>query len=291
MLTPNAERWRDAGAFEKVAGRRLYVQRREGTKDGPLLLLLHGFPSSSYDWRELLALRPHHPALAFDFLGFGLSDKPAGHEYTLAWQADAAEELVMRAGNPPVFVVAHDMGTSVATELFARELQGRQRIDIAGALLFNGSILLDRASPTTGQKLLRSRLGSLFARLTSERSFRLQFARIFSDQHPLTPEEAADQWALLAHRHGHRIGHLLVNYMAERERFVERWHGAFRDWPGALSLTWGLEDPVATTAVLDGLRELRPGVPVKELPGIGHYPQLERPDLIAAALDAALDRV
>jgi pimeloyl-ACP methyl ester carboxylesterase len=77
--------------------------------------------------------------------------------------------------------------------------------------------------------------------------------------------------------------------MAEREqRYVERWHGAFRDWPGRLSLTWGLEDPVATTAVLDGLRELRPGVSVAELPGIGHYPQLERPDLVAAALDAGL---
>ncbi len=286
MLTANVERWRDAGGFEQVAGHRLYVQRREG--DGPLLLFLHGFPSSSYDWRELLALRPDRAALLFDFLGFGLSDKPADHEYTLAWQADAAEELVRRAGSPPVYVVAHDMGTSVATELFARELRGNGALDIRGALLFNGSILLDRASPTTGQKLLRSRLGALFARLTTQRSFCLQFGRIFSDTHPLTRAEAEDQWALLAHHQGHRIGHLLVNYMAERERYVERWHGAFRDWPGRLSLTWGLEDPVATTAVLDGLRELRPGVPVTELPGIGHYPQLERPDLVAAALDAGL---
>jgi pimeloyl-ACP methyl ester carboxylesterase len=289
MLTANVERWRDAGGFEEVAGRRLYVQRREG--EGPLLLFLHGFPSSSYDWRELLALRPDRAALAFDFLGFGLSDKPADHEYTLAWQADAAEELVRRAGSPPVYVVAHDMGTSVATELFARELRGNGALDIRGALLFNGSILLDRASPTTGQKLLRSPLGPLFARLTTERSFRLQFGRIFSDAHPLTRAEADDQWALLAHGGGHRIGHLLVNYMAERERYVERWHGAFRDWSGRLSLTWGLEDPVTTIAVLDGLRELRPGVPVAELPGIGHYPQLERPDLIAAALDAALAEV
>ncbi len=289
MLTPNVERWRAAGSFEEVAGRRLYVQRREG--DGPLLLFLHGFPSSSYDWRELLALRPHRAALAFDFLGFGLSDKPADHVYTLAWQADAAEELVQRAGSPPVYVVAHDMGTSVATELFARELRGNGALDIRGALLFNGSILLDRASPTVGQKLLRSRLGPLFARLTNERSFRLQFGQIFSDAHPLTRAEADDQWSLLAHGGGHRIGHLLVNYMAERERFVERWHGAFRDWPGRLSLTWGLEDPVATTAVLDGLRELRPGVPVRELAGIGHYPQLERPDLIAAVLDDALAEV
>src|SRR6478672_13114380 len=138
MLTPNVERWRDAGAFEEVAGRRLYVQRREGDGEQPLLLFLHGFPSSSYDWRELLALRPDRPALVFDFLGFGLSDKPTDVEYTLAWQADAAEELVRRVGNPPVHLVAHDMGTSVATELFARELRGNGALEIAGALLFNG---------------------------------------------------------------------------------------------------------------------------------------------------------
>ncbi len=289
MLTPNAQRWRDAGSFEEIAGRRLYVQHRDG--DGPLLLFLHGFPSSSYDFRELLALRPDRRALLFDMLGYGLSDKPADHVYRLGWHADAAEELVRRAGDPPVYLVAHDMGTSVATELFARELRGEAKLDVAGALLFNGSILLDRASPTLGQKLLRSRLGPLFARLTSERSFRLQFGQIFSEAHPLTAPEAADQWALLSHHGGQRIGHLLVEYMAERERHVERWHGAFRDWAGGLSLAWGLEDPVATTAVLDGLRELRPGVPVKELPGIGHYPQLERPDLIAAALDAGLAEV
>jgi pimeloyl-ACP methyl ester carboxylesterase len=295
VLTANVERWRDAGTFEQVAGRRLYVQRRAGTAPDagarPLLLFLHGFPSSSYDWRQLLALPggpARHDALLFDCLGFGLSDKPADHAYTLRWQADAAEELTLRGGERPVFLVAHDMGTSVATELFARELEGRGRLEIVGALLFNGSILLDRASPTIGQKLLRSRLGALFARLSSERSFRLQLGRIFSDAHPLTRAEAADQWALLAHRGGRRIGHLLVGYMAERERYAERWHGAFRDWPGRLSLAWGLEDPVATIAVLDGLRELRPGVPVRELPGIGHYPQLERPELIADAIASAL---
>ncbi len=76
--------------------------------------------------------------------------------------------------------------------------------------------------------------------------------------------------------------------MAERERFTERWHGAIRDWPGPLTLTWGLKDPVARVAVLDGLRELRPGVPVLELPELAHYPQIEAPERIAASLDAAL---
>ncbi len=289
MLTERVQRWRDAGAIEEVLGRRLFVRRRGGG-EGTLLLFLHGFPSSSYDWRPLLELRPVGEAtLCFDFLGFGLSEKPREHEYTLAWQAAAAEELVRRSGAARVFVVGHDMGTSVATELMARDLRGELTIDLAGAMLFNGSMLLHLAKPTLGQNLLRSRLGPLFARLTSERSFRTQFSRVFSPQHPLSDEEAADQWSLIAHNGGNRIGHLLVNYMAERERFTDRWHGAIRDWPKPLALAWGMQDPVARTEVLDGLRALRPGVETIELPDAAHYPQIERPDLISAALDTALE--
>ncbi len=286
MLTERVESWRRDGAIEEVLGRKLYVHRR-GT-GSPLLLYLHGFPSSSYDWRKLLDLRPEEPALAFDFLGFGLSEKPPDHVYSLSWQADAAEELVRRDGSPPVFLVAHDMGTSVATELMARELEGELDIEIAGALLFNGSILLHLAKPTVGQRLLRSRLGPVFARLTSGASFRAQFGRVFSPQHPLSAEEAADQWSLIAHHGGQRIAHQTIHYMDERELLTDRWHGAVRDWPGALTLTWGLLDPVARTEVLDGLRALRPGAEVIELPDAAHYPQIERPEAIAAALDAAL---
>jgi len=287
-LTPRVEAWREGGAFEQHAGRDLFVRRREG--EGPALLFLHGFPSSSFDWLPLLELRPDARAIAFDCLGFGLSEKPADHTYTLAWQADAAETIVRRSGSPPVFLVAHDMGTSVATELMARDLRGELGMDLRGALLFNGSMLLHLAKPTVGQKLLRSRLGPLFSRLTTETGFRAQFSRVFSELHPLTAEEAADQWCLVAHNGGNRIGHLLVNYMAERERFTERWHGAIRDWPGPLTLTWGLEDPVARVEVLEGLRELRPGVETIELPGLGHYPQVEAPERVAAALDEALAR-
>jgi pimeloyl-ACP methyl ester carboxylesterase len=150
-------------------------------------------------------------------------------------------------------------------------------------------MLLHLAKPTFGQKLLRSPLGPLFARLTSERTFRAQFARIFSPDHPLSAEEAADQWSLISHDGGDRIANLTISYMAERERFTERWHGAIRDWPGPLTLAWGLRDPVARVEVLRGLQALRPGVETIELPNLGHYPQIEAPGELAAALDRALE--
>jgi pimeloyl-ACP methyl ester carboxylesterase len=151
-------------------------------------------------------------------------------------------------------------------------------------------MLLHLAKPTIGQRLLRGPLGPLFARLTSARGFRVQFGRIFSPAHPLSPEEAADQWSLIVEGGDRSIVRRTIHYMAERERFTERWHGALRDWPGPLTLTWGMHDPVARVEVLRGIEQLRPGVPVIELPELAHYPQIEDPAQVSAALDAALAR-
>jgi pimeloyl-ACP methyl ester carboxylesterase len=149
-------------------------------------------------------------------------------------------------------------------------------------------MVLERASPIIGQRILRSRIGPLFARLSSERVFRQQFGSVFSAAHPLSEAEAEDQWSLICHNGGRTLNHRLISYMDQREEHAERWHGAIRDWPGELSLAWGLLDRVATTEVLAALRELRPSVPVTELPELAHYPQLEDPPQIARPLRAAL---
>ena len=178
------------------------------------------------------------------------------------------------------------MGTSVATELMARDLDGALRWRSCGALLFNGSMIQGAASPTIAQRLLRGRLGPVLARLSSERFFRQQFGSVFSAEHPLSDEEAADQWSLIAHEGGQRLGHRLISYMDEREAKAERWHGALREWPKPLHLAWGMEDPVATLRVLDGVRALRPAAPLTQLDGLGHYPQIEDPGRLAGALES-----
>ncbi len=289
QLTERVRNWRTQGTGESFRERRIHVFSRDGSD--PALLLLHGFPSSSFDWRALLDEVGDRAVLAFDFLGFGLSEKPRDHLYSLGWQADLAEELVRRrlAGRP-VFLVAHDMGTSVATELLARDLEWRLDMELAAVLLFNGSIVLDRASLSPAQRLLRSPLGPLVARLSSERFFRREFGRLFSTTHPLSDEEASDQWSLLCHDGGRSLGHKLIHYLEERERCAGRWHGAVRDWNGSLSFAWGTRDPVATVAVLDALLELRPKAPVARLEELGHYPQIEDPGAIAAAIRRAVER-
>ena len=183
-----------------------------------------------------------------------------------------------------IFIVAHDMGTSVATELMARDLDGALEIEIGGALLLNGSMVQDAASPTMGQRILRSAVGPLFSRLSSERFFRQQFGSIFSPGHPLSADEADDQWALIRAHGGRTLGHKTIRYMEERFRYAERWHGALRRWPKPLALAWGMLDPVATERVLDAVLELRPAAPVSRFEDLGHYPQIEDPERVAGAL-------
>jgi pimeloyl-ACP methyl ester carboxylesterase len=282
MLTSRAQAWLDAGTHETFGRHQLFVRRQAGA--GMPILFLHGYPSSSFDWHAVIERLGEADLVAFDFLGFGLSDKPRDHRYSLMAAADLTEAVVAGFGQTPVMVVAHDMGTSVATELLARDVEGKLPFRIGTVLLMNGSMVIERATLTVSQKLLRSPVGSVAARLSNEPSFRAQMSRIFSREHPLTAQEAADQWSLLAYNGGHRILDKLIHYLRERVQYADRWHGALRDWRGDLELAWAMRDPVCTKAVLDAVTGLRPAAPVTLLPELGHYPQVEDPAAIAAII-------
>jgi pimeloyl-ACP methyl ester carboxylesterase len=279
-LTGRVADWAQRGELRPVAGRQLFVYERPG--EGTPLLFLHGYPSSSYDWRLVFELLPDRHLITLDFLGYGLSDKPRDVVYSLMMQADLAEAVV---DGREVHLIAHDMGSSVATELLARDIDRRLTFGLRSALLTNASLVLEQASLTISQKLLRSPLGPIFARLSNERSFRLQFARIFSAGHPLSADEAGDQWSLLAHNGGQRILDKLIYYLHERITYAPRWHGALRDWTGDLALAWARLDPICTEAVLQAVLALRPSVTLTRLEGLGHYPQIEDPGSVAAVID------
>lgn len=276
-LTSRTLAWRASGRWLPIAGHDIFVRECPGTPASPPLVFLHGYPSSSYDWRHATDQLGEQRLIMFDFLGFGLSDKPPEVMYSLLIQADIVEAIVAHFAADRATLIAHDMGSSVATELLARDLEGRLPFELVSVLLFNASLVLERASLLIGQKLLRSRLGPLAARLTSEFTFRRQFGAVFSENHPLSDQEAADQWSLLAYQNGHRLLDRLIFYLHERVTYAPRWKGALRDWPGRLELAWAGLDPICTEAVLQAVLELRPRVPVTRLPELGHYPQLEDP--------------
>jgi len=277
-LTARVAAWEAAGDYEMVNGHRIFVRRSGG--GGALVVLLHGYPTSSYDWREILPALEASGAsvLAFDFLGFGLSDKPAKSNYSLKDQADIAERLI---GGSPSLLIAHDMGDSVATELMARDLEGSLSFTLNGVLITNGSVIIEKATLTVVQKLLLGRLGPLVARLISEKAFRKQLADVYSAAHPLTSEEGADQWALLANRGGNKILNRLSSFNRERATLARRWEGAMRNWRGHLDIGWGELDSISGKPVLEAVIGLVPSAEVTRWPDLGHYPHIEDPAAVA----------
>jgi len=75
--------WEKGGATIRLLGRRIFT-RTAIVGDRKPLLLIHGYPTSSYDWHRLWApLAERYSLYALDMLGFGLSEKPRGLRYTI----------------------------------------------------------------------------------------------------------------------------------------------------------------------------------------------------------------
>ncbi|HVT36831.1 MAG TPA: alpha/beta hydrolase, partial [Nevskiaceae bacterium] len=206
-----------------------------------------------------------------------------GHDYTLVEQADIHLALLAHLGVTRVDVLAHDYGVSVAQELLARELEGRTpRID--SVMLLNGGLFpeMHRARPI--QKLLLSPLGPLLARFTGERSFSRSFSAIFGPQTQPSAEELHAFWQLVTHNQGTRIFHRLIRYIPERRAQRERWVGALLRTRVPLRLVNGPEDPVSGAHLAEHYRQHVPHPDIVSLPGIGHYPQVEAPAQVLAAL-------
>ncbi|HPF72558.1 MAG: alpha/beta hydrolase [Rhodanobacteraceae bacterium] len=267
-------------------GHRLFL--RSGG-DGPDLWLIHGFPTSSRDWLTLWPLLSKNFRLtAIDMLGFGRSDKPPAFNYSIMASADQWEALAAESGTGDVVVVAHDYGDTVLQELLARQNAGELRFRIRAAVLLNGGIFDDATRPLLIQKLLKGPLGPLVARLSSYRRFAASMRRIC--RRPPGDEELREHWALLIANGGRRVLPRIIRYIDERRRHRQRWLDALRDSGVPLCHVNGLCDPISGQRIVDCWRERLPDGAVVELADIGHYPQWEAPQAVAAAVLDFLDR-
>ena len=111
--------------------------------------------------------------------------------------------------------------------------------------------------------------------MISEKAFKKQLAGVFSPAHPLTDDEGADQWSLLANHGGNKIINRLSAFNSERATLAHRWEGAIRNWPGRLGIGWGAVDSISGQPVLEAIIALNPSAEVTRWSGLGHYPHLE----------------
>jgi len=266
--------WRKRGQSLQFRGQTI---RYWVAGQGEPLLLIHGFPTASWDWHYLWQpLAQRYRVIACDMLGFGDSAKPLDHAYSLLEQADLQQALLEHLCiEQPVHVLAHDYGDSVAQELIARHYEARSHI--ASCVFLNGGLFPETHRPVLMQKLLLSPLGWMIGRAFSRDGLVKSFGQIFGPQ--TRPSESAldDFWSLVDSNHGTRIMHKLIGYIPERRAQRERWVSAMQRGEVPLRVIDGAVDPISGAHMVERYRELIPNPDTVLLPGIGHYPQSEAP--------------
>jgi pimeloyl-ACP methyl ester carboxylesterase len=271
--------WLQQGRSAKTRVGSFHV-REKGS--GPPVLLLHGFPTWSWDWAAI-ADDLGRATVAPDLLGYGFSDKQG--RYPVGAQADALEDLVAALDAGAVDVVAHDYGTIVAQELLDRQRQGRLPFRVGRVALLNAGIVHSAYRPTRFQRLLAVPfLGRAVAATITPARTRVGLDGILGPGRYLSGAEFDGLWQGMAHQGGHRLAHRLIRYNAERARHAPRWEAALAAFDDPLLLVWGMADPVSGAHVLALAREAYHRARVVELDGVGHYPHLEAPEQVAAAL-------
>jgi pimeloyl-ACP methyl ester carboxylesterase len=119
---PGIAEWRDRGHFVSFGRHRVFcVDSAPDGRDKPTLLLVHGFPTSSWDWAKVWApLAERFRLIAPDMLGFGYTSKPRDHDYTIMEQADLVENVLERCGVGAHHMLAHDYVETVCDEVLSR---------------------------------------------------------------------------------------------------------------------------------------------------------------------------
>lgn len=270
--------WRDRGRDRILCGQRVFTVDvgAVGEEAAPPLLVLHGFPTSSFNFHRVVdGLAAHRRVILLDFLGFGLSAKP-DRPYRLADQADLAAALVDDLGIDRLGLLTHDIGGSVGGELLARQLEGAWDVEVSDRVLTNGTVFMDLVQLSDGQRFLEALPDERLAPGVMDRATVLAgLTGTFSPGAHVSAEELDAQWVLISAEGGERLLPRLARYIEERRRFEHRFTPPVIEHPSPLVVVWGTDDPIAVPAMADRLAAARPDARVVRLDSVGHYPMME----------------
>ena len=245
--------WKSKGDFIQVNNNRLFVidTNNDSNKTQKSMVILHGYPTSSFDYYKIVPeISKHYRVIIHDHLGFGFSDKPKDVDYSLVKQADIALELWRQLDLKNIHLVAHDYGTSVATEIIARYNANELDIKIEKLILTNGSIHIELSQLRTIQKLLKHKFfGKYVAKLTNFPIFRKNMKNIYFDSSKVTDNELKEMWKLIELNGGRKIIHKLTQYINERYTYWDRWIGALKETQIPTKIIWAKNDPIAVPAI------------------------------------------
>ena len=253
----------------------------QGNRQGAPIVLIHCY-TCSMDWWDHLAplLEPHHRVIRVDLLGHGGSAKPSAG-YAIDDQASAAAEALAKLGVVDATVVGHSLGGSVATALAQQSPQLASRvviIDQAPEDGFENEPLGQRLSywPIIGQAANR------LAQVAPKSLIRNQYDQAFAPGYDISsgfdnPDQPVDDLRAMTYTAYKDTVDEEKNFVGEQP-LDERL--AATHLP--LLVIFGAEDQIydAQEAV-DRYRQNVPGAQTHLLPGAGHSPNVEKPDLVA----------
>jgi len=251
-----------------------------GSRSNPALLLIHGFPTSSFDFREMIDfLEDEYFIATLDFPGFGFSDKPLGdYNYMLADDAKLIDHFVREiVGLTSFAMFTHDRGVSVGLGFLGNYLaEENPAYEITYHFLSNSGMFLPLANLGGGQTALlrptREAQASGLARTGSRRT-------------EGTPEQLANA-DIRAFNDGGVAILGVGKYLLERVANEYRWLDNLPESPIPVAYVWGLLDTVNPVRIANHvwttyLNDRSVESSLWYMPTGGHYPQRDEPEEMA----------
>lgn len=273
---------------------RLNVFYREaGPEDAPTIVLLHGFPSSSHMFRELIPrLADRFHVIAPDYIGFGYSAQPAATEfkYTFDNLTSYVEKLLFDVLNLTRFsIYVQDYGAPVGFRIATRHPQA-----IEGIVVQNGNAYVEGISPAfeplkpfwanrnaETEKPVR-------ALLTPETT-RFQYTHGAKNPETISPDSYTLDQHFLDRPGNDAIQLDLFHNYPSNVALYDKWHQYFRDQQPQTLIVWGQNDPFFT---VEGAKAFLTDLPKADLHLLdaGHFALEEEGVFIADRIQEFLGR-
>ena len=288
--TVSLDEWRREGERVQLAvgGALVSVFRRiTGPPAGEIWTLLHGFPTTSWDWAPVASVvEAEHRTIALDWPGLGASDKGPGVDYSIDSLTDTLIALWRHDGVTATRVVAHDVGTIVAQELLARDLEGRLDAAITSVTWLNGSVYPDLYRPTDSQlALLDPNDGPRLAAGIDESSYTAGIASIHHPEHQPSAETLAQHWVAFGGRETALEMPRFLRYIPDRANRADRLIDAIERTEIPQRFIWGDHDAISGSAQSTEIRRrFGDDVDLVRFADCSHYPHTERPHDVAGEL-------
>ena len=290
-------RWQSELLENKALPELNVFYRTFGNIENPAIVMIHGWPTSSYDFKDLIQeLEKEYYIAVIDTPGYGFSDKPKGaYRYSILDDARLVDYFIRDVLNLRKFtLLTHDKGDSVGFAFLDLYQQAEAAsYEIEHHFILNGGIYLPLAELSAAQKYLPiPGFGWFMTRfvLTPDRATS-KLAEYYSPA--LTQAEQLDMASIFKYQAGNMVFPKTLEYLEDRKNYETSWLETLKKSDISATMIWGEQDPIGKTEIADFvwetyLRNRDADASYWRLPCAGHYPQNDQPEIIAQLIRLSL---